>query len=236
MSLMGRASGKVLDRYRGDNVLEAEAGHSFLYFQWPRGIGKGGTRYRLLGWVGWCLFFCKVRLRKRGQDRDLAHLEDHCTLLYQQLSVRAGVDHLAWTVSWSGKLVQGKVFGGAALGERGGPFCRKGICAVDAPSKDAFFVWNAAPKKILMIDNLIKRQRVYATGGVYANMMVKMVKYLFIHCRVVRDMWGTVVNYLLTNVAWHGSVPTRQFQLDNIMLQEKPIRLGRGFIASGNGG
>ena len=72
----------------------------------------------------------------------------------------------------------------------------------------------------MMIDNLIKRQRVYVTGGVYANMMVKMVKYFLIHCRAVRDKWGTVVNYLLTNDVWHGSVPTRQFQLDNIMLQQ----------------
>ena len=76
----------------------------------------------------------------------------------------------------------------------------KSIWKQKIPSRVAFFVWIAALRKCLTIDNLRKR-KVWILNWCYmCKRNGESVDHLFLHCPLASDLWATVLG--LFGVSW----------------------------------
>jgi len=83
------------------------------------------------------------------------------------------------------------------LTRKDGPFVPyfplKNIWRVKAPTMVVFFVWSAALEKILMHDNLRKRNVIVIEWCCLCKKSGESIDHSLLHCEVTRDLWNYVL-------------------------------------------
>jgi hypothetical protein len=117
-------------------------------------------------------------------------------------------DMLVWSLSKRGHF-EVKSFYKVLASQEGSLFSWKSIRRVKASSRVSFFVWIAALGKILMHENLRRRNIVAVEWCCICKKSGKSINYLLLHCDVARDLW----NYLLILFGVEWVMPRRVLDL-----------------------
>jgi hypothetical protein len=81
------------------------------------------------------------------------------------------------------------------ISPNGFSFPWKSIWRVKVPSRLAFFVWTAAlGKKILMLNNLRKRNILVIEWCCMFKKSGESIDHLVIHCEVAKEFWSSILN------------------------------------------
>ncbi|XP_041027656.1 uncharacterized protein LOC121267709 [Juglans microcarpa x Juglans regia] len=186
-----------------------------------------------------------INLTREAQDWEVSELVDFFSLLYNITTAGPADDIMEWRPSKNGKFSVHSFYDILSAQDR--PFFPwKNIWRSKAPPKAAFFVWTAALRKILTMDNLRRRGLIITDWCCMCRNSGETIDHLLLHCDFARDIWtylfsnlgvtwvmpGTVVELL---ASWRGITGTPQIvavwkMVDSLRIMNAPRRSLRAFF------
>jgi hypothetical protein len=119
-------------------------------------------------------------------------------LLYSQ-NLDGGVDKIWWVPDRKGKYAV-KSFYNVLISRDCSPFPWKSIWCTKAPPRVAFFVWLVALGKIIMLDNLRKKNMVLVNRCGMCKKDEESIDHLLLHCACAQFLWNAFFNRF--GLAW----------------------------------
>lgn len=136
--------------------------------------------------------------RRALQDWEFGEIGQLFELLYAQQVQGVGEDRVLWDGTKCGKFLVKSLYL-ALAGSRRNSFPWKVVWKSKAPSRVAFFAWEASQEAILTGDKLRARKRIYVNRCFMCKEDEESVNHLLLHCSIARELWNSL--FLLANIS-----------------------------------